>query len=610
MSAHEISRRRVLGAGLGAAAAVAVTGALGTAAAHAATGTAVPPGAPGTGAAPADLVLRNGRITTMDPRRSQATAIAIRGETVLAVGGEDDVRAHIGPRTRVLDLRGRRVVPGLNDSHTHLAREGLSYTNELSLAGVRSVADALRLIRYQADRTPAPQWVRVVGGFSQFQFAEQRLPTLAELNAAVPDKPVFLLHLYDRALLNRAALRVLGFDKLTPDLPGSQIERDAAGNPTGLLVAKPNANILYGTLAKLPTLDPATRVTSTRHYLRHLNARGVTSVVDAGGGGQRYPEDYSVLHQLHDAGQLTVRTAFHAFTQQPGGELADYRRIAGLAKPGDGDDYLRLVGAGEMIVWSGGDFETFFQPRPDLPAVMDGQLADVLGFFADRRWPFRLHATYDESITRFLDVIERVYTTGIPFVLDHAETISPRNVDRVAALGGGIAIQHRLAFQGEEFVKRYGAAAARRALPVHRIQRAGIPLGLGTDATRVASDNVWQALHWLSTGQTVGGHGVLGPGSRVSREEALRLMTVGSAWFSGDQDRKGTLAPGRLADLAVLSEDFLTVAAPRIPAITSVLTVVGGRIVYAAAEHAAFDPAPPPVEPAYSPLRTGANRPA
>ncbi|GAA2821180.1 amidohydrolase [Crossiella cryophila] len=578
MSEHELTRRQALTAGLGVAAAVTLASTLGPA-----TASARP--APG---APADLVLRNGKITTLDPNRPRAGALAIRDGRVLAVGA--DAATHIGPRTRVLDLRGRRVVPGLNDSHTHITRQGLSYTNELSLAGVRSVADALRILRAEAARTPAGQWIRVVGGFSQFQFAEQRLPTLAELNAAVPDTPVFLLHLYDRALLNQTALRVLGFDKNTPEPPGSQIQRDAAGNPTGLLIANPNATLLYATLAKLPKLDPDSQYRSTRAYLRHLNVRGVTSANDAGGGGQRFPEDYSVVDRLHAENRLTVRIGYHVFTQQPGAELADYQRMAKLTHPGAGDDFLRMIGAGELLVYSASDYETFFQPRPDLPATMESELAKVLEFLAGQRWPFRLHATYDESISRFLDVIERVHTPGTRFVLDHAETISPRNIDRVAALGGGIAIQHRLAFQGEAFAQRYGAAATRDALPVNRMLRAGIPVGLGTDATRVASDNVWQALHWLHTGRTVGGHTVLGPDSRLSREDALRRLTVGSAWFTGEQQVKGSLAPGKLADLAVLSEDYLTVPAPRIPAITSVLTVVGGRIVYGAAEHAAFDP--------------------
>ena len=287
-------------------------------------------------------------------------ALAVRGDRVLAVGPDARIRRLAGDHTRLIDLRGRRVIPGLTDSHTHLIRQGLSYTQELSLAGVRSVAEALRLIRHQAEHTPPPQWVRVVGGFTRHQFADGRLPTLAELNAAAPDRPVFLLHLYDRALLNRTALRILGFTKSTPAPPGSEIEHDAAGNPTGLLIARPSATLLYSTLARLPGLSPADQSVSTRHYLRHLNARGVTGVMDAGGGHQTFPDDYDVVGRLHRAGQLTARIGYHVFTQRPGDELADFRRMADLVSPGDGDGMLRMLGAGEMLAYSAADFEDFY----------------------------------------------------------------------------------------------------------------------------------------------------------------------------------------------------------------------------------------------------------
>ncbi|MEL3947458.1 amidohydrolase [Streptomyces sp. LNU-CPARS28] len=560
----------------------------------------------------ADTVLHNGRVTTLDPRHPEATALAVRGDRVLAVGPDARIRRLAGDHTRLIDLRGRRVIPGLTDSHTHLIRQGLSYTQELSLAGVRSVAEALRLIRHQAEHTPPPQWVRVVGGFTRHQFADGRLPTLAELNAAAPDRPVFLLHLYDRALLNRTALRILGFTKSTPAPPGSEIEHDAAGNPTGLLIARPSATLLYSTLARLPGLSPADQSVSTRHYLRHLNARGVTGVMDAGGGHQTFPADYDVVGRLHRAGQLTARIGYHVFTQRPGDELADFRRLADLVSPGDGDGMLRMLGAGEMLACSAADFENFEEPRPRLPDTMEDQLRGVLAFLGERRWPFRLHTTYEESIKRFLDVIEDVHGRGgpdVPFILDHAETISARSIDRVARLGGRIAVQHRMAFQGETFMARYGAAATAHTPPVRRMLRAGVPVGLGTDATRVASDNVWRALHWLVTGRSVGGQVLHPPEHRLDRITALRLLTQGSAALADEDRDKGTLSPGRYADLAVLREDYLTVPAERIPEMVSVLTMVGGRVIHGAAEHTALNPPLPPVRPSYSPLLTGANAP-
>eukprot|EP01132_Coremiostelium_polycephalum_P022789 gene22789-27076_t len=202
----------------------------------------------------ADLILFNGQFHTVDRENPRATAVAIHQGRFVAVGTDGEAMALRGSGTQVIDLKGRTVIPGLNDSHLHLIRGGLNYNLELRWEGVPSLADALRMLKDQADRTPTPQWVRVVGGWNEFQFAEKRMPTLDELNQAAPDTPVFVLHLYDRALLNRAALRVAGYTKDTPNPPGGEIVRDHNGNPTGMLVARPNAMILYATLAKGPKL--------------------------------------------------------------------------------------------------------------------------------------------------------------------------------------------------------------------------------------------------------------------------------------------------------------------------------------------------------------------
>jgi len=430
---------------------------------------------------------------------------------------------------------------------------------------------------------------------------------LDEINAAAPETPVFILHLYDRALLNRAALRAVGYTRDSQDPPGGRIERDKAGNPTGLLLAKPNALILYATLAKGPKLPPEYQRNSTRHFMRELNRLGITSVIDAGGGFQNYPDDYEIIRQLHADDELTVRIAYNLFTQNKGGELADFERWSAMLQPRQGDDMLRHNGAGEMLVFSAADFENFREPRPDLPPSLEGDLEGVVRLLAGKRWPFRIHATYDESITRILDVYEKV-NIDVPFegtrwFLDHAETISDRNIDRVRALGGGIAIQHRMAYQGEFFAQRYGVDALKRTPPVRRMLDAGVPVGAGTDATRVASYNPWVALYWLSTGRTVGGMPMYGDDNKLEREQALRLWTQGSAWFSGEDGRKSVLAAGQLADFALLSADFMTVPDYRIQGITSVLTVVGGRVVHGDDEFLRLAPVLPEPMPDWSPVR-------
>jgi predicted amidohydrolase YtcJ len=555
---------------------------------------------------PPDLILHNGKIATQDDRRSLVEAAAIRDGKFLAVGSDREIMRLRDDRTRLIDLNKRTVIPGLNDSHLHLIRGGLNYNLELRWDGVPSLADGLRMLREQARRTPPGQWVRVVGGWTEFQFAERRMPTLDELNQAAPDTPVFVLHLYDRALLNRAALRVVGYTKDSPNPPAGDIVRDGAGNPTGILIARPNAMILYSTLAKGPKLPPEYQINSSRHFMRELNRLGITSAIDAGGGFQNYPEDYQIIEQLHKNGELTVRIAYNCFTQKPQGELADFQNWSGMLSPRQGDDYLRHNGAGEMLVYSAADFEDFLEPRPDLPGSMEQELKPVVSLLAQKRWPFRLHATYDESITRALNVYEEVNREvplqGLHWFIDHAETISQRNMDRIAALGGGIAIQHRMAFQGEYFQDRYGSAATKRTPPIQEMLRTGLPVGAGTDATRVATYNPFVSLYWLVTGKTVGGLSMYDQDHRFDRMEALRLWTVGSSWFSTEQGAKGSIVPGQLADLAVLSADYFSVSDEEIKGLESVLTIVGGKPVYAAEEFAELAPPIPPVLPEWSPV--------
>src|SRR5882724_3075960 len=215
----------------------------------------------------ADTIIHNARIAT-NTTPSFAEAIAITAGKISVTGTSDKIlRQEQGPATRVIDANGRTVIPGLNDSHMHPIRGGLNYNMELRWDGVPSLGDALRMLKEQAQRTPPPQWVRVVGGWTEFQFAERRMPTLDEINDAAPDTPVFVLHLYCRALLNKAALRAVGYTKDTPEPIGGEIQRDKQGNPTGLLIARPNAMILYATLAKGPKLSQEDQMNSTRHFI-------------------------------------------------------------------------------------------------------------------------------------------------------------------------------------------------------------------------------------------------------------------------------------------------------------------------------------------------------
>jgi predicted amidohydrolase YtcJ len=555
---------------------------------------------------PVDLLLYNGKVAT-NSMPSFVEAVAIEDGKIAATGANDNILRLREPKTTILDLKGRTVIPGLNDSHLHVIRGGLNFNLELRWDGVPSLSDALRMLRQQAARTPPPQWVRVVGGWTEFQFAERRLPTLAEINAVAPDTPVFVLHLYDRALLNGAALRACGYTKDTPNPPGGEIQRDKQGNPTGMLIARPNAMILYATLAKGPKLPPEHQANSSRHFMRELNRLGVTSCIDAGGGFQNYPDDYKVIDELHRRGEMTVRIAYNLFTQRPKQELEDFAKWVKMTKPGEGTDFYRMNGAGEMLVFSAADFEDFLEPRPELAASLEQELTLVVRLLAANRWPFRLHATYDESISRFLDVFESVNKeipfAGLRWFFDHAETVTERNLERIKALDGGIAIQHRMAYQGEYFIDRYGPKAAQQTPPIRQMLQMGIPVGAGTDATRVASYNPWVSLYWMVAGRTVGGTLLYPEANRLDRLEALRRYTLGSAWFSREEDKKGAIAPGQFADLAVLSADYFSVPDEEIKRIEAMLTIVGGEVVYGVDDFARLSPPPLPVLPDWSPVK-------
>ncbi len=554
----------------------------------------------------AETIIHNAKIAT-NGVPSLVEAVAIGNGKIIGTGKNDEILRQRGPETRVIDGKGRTVIPGLNDSHMHPIRGGLNYNMELRWDGVSSLADALRMLREQAARTPAPQWVRVIGGWTEFQFAERRMPTLDEINAAAPDTPVFVLHLYDRAFLNAAALRAVGYGKDSPEFPAGEVQRDSRGNLTGLLIAKPNANILYSTLARGPKLSREDQLNSSRLFFRELNRFGLTSVIDAGGGFQNYPDDYGVVNELHRNGELSIRLAYNLFTQKPKQELGDFQNWTKLTKPGEGDEFYRVNGAGEMLVFSAADFEDFLVARPDMAPVMESELKAVIQHLVENRWPFRMHATYNETISRALDVYEEVNREipfeGLHWFFDHCETITDRNLERIKKLGGGIAVQNRMAFQGEYFLERYGAQQAKRTPPIRRMLEMGIPVGAGTDATRVSSYNPFVSLHWLITGKTVGGLSLYPEENRLDRSEALKLYTAGSSWFSTEEGKKGALAPGQLADLAVLSADYFSVPEEEIKHLESVLTIVGGKIVYSTAEFSKLAPPALPVSPDWSPVK-------
>jgi predicted amidohydrolase YtcJ len=520
-----------------------------------------------------------------------------------------------GEATRIIDAQGHTIIPGLNDSHAHAVRGGRFYNLELRWDGVESLERGLAMIREQAKRTPKGQWVRIIGGWSPYQFKERRMPTVKELNQAAPDTPTFVLFLYSQGTLNRAAVETLGLTPETKAPSGGRYEFVDGG---AILHAEPDPTILYQMIAKPPQLSAEDQVNSTLHFYREMNRLGMTSAVDAGGGGHAFPKDYAGSESVATQGDMPVRISYYLFAQTAGKEAEDFRRWTTENEVGRNlakvlDHGFELEGAGEFLAHSVGDWENFLAPRPDLDvrkaAGMNPveDLHEVATILVQKNWPIRQHATYGESIRVIMSVFEGVNREQGRFAprwaIDHAETVRDEELRRIKAMGGGIAIQNRMAFAGEYFVERYGKEAAAYAPPIRKMLDMGIPVGAGTDGTRVSSYNPWPALYWLVSGKTMGGTQLFADDNKLSRDEALKIFTAGSAWFSQEENFKGRIAPGQYADFALLGDDYFTVPEERIKNIESLLTVVDGKIVYAAAPFEEFSPEPlPDVSPSWSPV--------
>lgn len=567
----------------------------------------------------AETIVYNASVYTLDEALPSAQAVAIAEGKILKVGSNEQVLKLKHDKTVLIDAKGKCLIPGIFDSHLHVIRGGRFYHAELRWDGVTSLKRALEMLSEQAKRTPKGQWVRVVGGWNGFQFDEKRLPTLEEINKATGDVPTFILHLYGHAYLNKAGLTALKIDSTTPNPYGGLIQKDITGNPTGLLVAEPNAFLLYSTLAKLPYLSAAEEVNSTKSFMKELNRFGITAVMDAGGGFQNYPDDYSVSNKLCENNELTVRLPYYLFAQKAGKEFEDYTNWINAVEIGQGcDDHdslhfadkrieYHVQGGGENLVMSAADFENFDQPRPELSTAMEGELKKIISLLVKNKWPFRIHATYDESISRFLNVIEEVNKetplNGLLWFFDHAETVSEKNLLRIKQLGGGIAIQYRMAFQGESFIMRYGKQAAEQTPPVKKMLELGIPVGMGSDGTRVSSYNPFIGLYWLTTGKTIGGTLHMGKGNLLDRTSALKLYTQGSAQLVRMDSDRGKIKEGFLADFAILTSDYFKVPDEQILKLEAILTVLNGEIVYGAKEYAELDKKKIEIIPEWSPVK-------
>jgi predicted amidohydrolase YtcJ len=559
----------------------------------------------------ADLIIINGKIATMNKQDDFVQAVAAKNGIIIGTGTSKQVLdLYKDQTTQVIDAKQKTVIPGLNDSHIHVIREGLHYNAELRWDGVRTLKRAMEMLKEQAARTPEGVWIKVIGGWNEYQFEEKRQPTIDEINAAVPDKPVFITYLYGKAFVNKKGIALLKYDNST-NYDGSLIELDSSGVPTGMLYAKRTPRAIYTTLALTTVLNREERMNSTIQYYHELNKFGLTSAIDAGGGGQNYPDDYSVAISLAKQGKLTLRTSYYLFAQVKGRELQDYEKWADITQLNKNDNMLiangfTAEGAGENLVASAADFENFLELRIVLSNELENDLEPIIRLLVKNRWPFRLHATYGESIERELAIFEKINKeipfNGLRWCFDHAETITDQQLQRVKNLGGGIAVQFRMYFQGELYKNLYGEPK-RQLPPIRKMLQMKIPVGLGTDATRISTYNPWMSIHWAITGKTIGGYQFWPVKDVLTKFEALQLYTVGSSWISGEERLKGKIENGQYADLVILNNDYFSITTDEVRNIHALLTVVNGKVVYAEGIYKNLAPPLPEVIPAWSPVK-------
>ncbi|MDB5915317.1 MAG: hypothetical protein JWP22_3992 [Ramlibacter sp.] len=519
----------------------------------------------------ADLIVTNARVATLDAGSRMAQALAVRDGRILAVGSSAAMQALAGPSTRQIDAGGRTVIPGLIDSHMHAVRAALSYSTEVNWIGAHTIAEAMQRLRQAAQSRPGA-WVVVAGGWTELQFAEKRRPSLDEVLAAVPDNPVWIQLFYSDLLLTPKAMTALAITPAT--LPqGIAAQPNAPGWHTGNIVTM---SAVFDRLPK-PTFED--NLTGTRQFFTELNRLALTGVVDPGGFSIA-PAQYAALLKLWQDKALTLRVAYSLFAQKAGAELAEYQDLTQMLPMGFGDDMLRFNGIGERVT-----IAMYNNAAPD--AATREKFLEVARWAARQRMTLTIHQNDDASAHHLLDLFEQVDRetpiAPLRWSIAHLDNATPVTLARMKALGVGWAMQDAMYLAGDSRVAAAGAARARTMPPMMTALRMGLPLGAGTDAHRVASYNPFAALQWMLDGKTVGGVPTRGPEETPTREQALRMYTVGSAWFTFDEGRRGSLEPGKLADFAILDRDFFAVPVDQIGGTVSLLTVVGGRPVYSAA---------------------------
>jgi len=564
----------------------------------------------------ADLIVINAKIFTGSRVQPEASALAVKNGRIYSVGSDVDILGLKNSNTEIIDARRRTLIPGIIDAHIHVLND-LAYNYNVRWDGVPTLRRALTMLSEQAARTPKGQWVKVIGGWSPYQFEENRFPTLDELRSAVPDRPLIVQYAYNQAFLNKQAMEALGVgtDRF-PKVPDTEFEKDSRGYPTGVIHGYTWLFLALESMVPQPTFDE--QVSSMVYSIHGLNRFGVTSIID-NGGRWPYPEAQARVDVLARDNRLNVRMPFVDLQLGDGGpvnmvdlEIEAITKTAPIS-PGQnlhptlahGHEYQ---GAGEVLSGEVHDHENFDRPAVIIePEKMRRFVEQDVMKLVQRRIPFRMHVSYNENISPFLDALEKVNETisldGLKWSLEHAETISPENIARVKKLGGGIALDAKMALHGDGFIRTYGREKALETPRLRMLVDSGMPLAMTTDAFRAATFNPWVGISWMVSGKSVSGSEILAEDNRLSRTEALKLFTSGAAWFMNTESEMGVIAPGYLADFVVLDRDYFAVPEDQISSISSVLTIMDGKVVFGAQDYIALSPKLPDILPAWSPVK-------
>lgn len=533
--------------------------------------------------AQADTVLLCGRITTLSLQAShppEVSALAIRSGKIHAIGSDEDVMPYIGEGTRVVDLGGRRVVPGLVDSHVHFVRAGRTWDDEVRWEDMSSLREALEAVRRRADEVPKGSWIRIIGGFSDAQFSEGRGPTREELDTVAPEHPVYVQAGYKYAVFNGRGIVELDLDEEriaaspTPD----SFERDEAGKWTGRgNGGMPQLSWFYDQLPK-PTFEQ--QVASTLSLSREFARLGITAAYD-GGGVNSGPDIYGPIYEAWRRGGLKTRLRMFKHATRAGTEHEDFAGYLRFAQPRSGDEMLKFSGIGEVVMYRSHDHPG--EPADASPEAIAEARGILLGF-AQRGWTVQIHAFERDFLLGLLGMMEEIHEEfpidRLRWAIVHGNSAAAEDIPRFKRLGVGLLLQAVMRFNGEVLIAAWGQARMAQSPEVRAFLDAGVPVGLGSDGMRGASYNPWASIAHFITGLTVGGTPTLTGENLLSREEALAGYSRDGAWFTHEDDVRGQLIPGHDADVAILSADYFHVPLEEISGITSELTLVRGEVAW------------------------------